>query len=121
MRILTQGTIENDAPPSAREEARKGHRDLLSMLGIDSEPALGRKVDELRKLLPGITSAAEKTIARNPEVMHGQAPAAWSHPSSGRWTPGTSENPEISPVMSRVFYRPSRHRRGVVPSGARRS
>jgi hypothetical protein len=68
MRLLAQAVIENDAPPSAREEMQMGHRRLLSMLGIDSESDLMPKVDELRKLLPELMSAAETIIAGSPAV-----------------------------------------------------
>lgn len=71
MRTFAQNALENDAPPAVKSELRDGHRRLLSTLGIESEADIGRKAEELGKLLPEITAVAEEIIARNPAVQHG--------------------------------------------------
>ncbi len=68
IRTTAQNVFENDAPPPLKEEMRKGHRRLLSTLGIDSAADIDRKAEKLENLLPEIMAAAETIMARNPAV-----------------------------------------------------
>ena len=69
IRTAAQGIIENDGTESAREEARRGYRRLLSALGIDNDEALNARAQALRAFMPALRDICEALLARAPGLI----------------------------------------------------
>jgi hypothetical protein len=69
IRGIAQNVLTLDADPSVRDAFLGGYGELLGMLGLGSDEAIGARVEEIRAGIPILEEASAEILSRNPKAF----------------------------------------------------